>query len=79
MQVTAFAEARGGVAYAVGKGAVVEAEFGKWNDWGVSTEEIVKQRRIFKPNHPEYELFLKEYEKMLKLDKKIIITDNLDI
>ena len=59
--------------------AVVEAEFGKWNDWGVSTEEIVKQRRIFKPNHPEYELFLKEYEKMLKLDKKIIITDNLDI
>ena len=27
MQVTAFAEAGGGVAYAVGKGAVVEAEF----------------------------------------------------
>ena len=59
--------------------AVVEAEFGKWNDWGVSTEEIVKQRRIFKQNHPEYELFLKEYRKMLKLDKQIIITDNLDI
>ncbi len=25
------------------------------------------------------DVFLKEYEKMLKLDKKIIITDNLDI
>ena len=62
-----------------GSNAVVEVEFGQFTDWGVSSKEIVEQRQIFKRTHPDYNLFLEEYKKMLKLDKKVIITDNFDI
>ena len=62
-----------------GSNSVVEVEFGQFTDWGVSSKEIVEQRQIFKRTHPDYNLFLEEYKKMLKLDKKVIITDNFDI
>ena len=62
-----------------GSDAIVEVEFGQFTDWGVSSKEIVEQRQIFKRTHPNYNLFLEEYKKMLKLDKNVLITDNLDI